>query len=112
MVMFGIPIRVPFLIVMLLAGLWIFAMAWWKPELLEQKPTSRFYISILESLVCGFLWGAILAYLSDDPIEGLVLSSILVGFFWFSIVFYSRHRYARVLEQSPSTRQNPERYRQ
>ena len=108
MFMFGIPIRAPFLMLMLLAGLWIFAMAWWKPELLEQKPASRFYISILESFVCGFTWGVALASFSDDPIEGLVLSSIVAGFFWFGVVYYSRRSYAKTLTQAPYPSQNPE----
>ena len=112
MLMFGIPIRVPFLLVMLLAGLWVFALAWWKPELLEQKPVGRLYTSILESLVCGFLWGVILSHLSNDPLEGLVLSSLLAGFFWFSVVFYSRQRYAESLKKTLYITKNSERHYQ
>ena len=108
MLAFGIPIRVPFLIVMLLAGLWVFALAWWKPELLEQRPASRFYVSVLESMVCGLLWGVTLACFSNDPIVGLILSSILAGVLWFWIVFYSRLRYAQALQQSLYTNHNSE----
>ena len=99
--MFGIPVRVPFLIVMLLATVWIFVLAWWKPELLKQKPANRWYVSLLESVLCSLLWGGLHAYFFDDPIESLVLSAVITGGIWFGIVFYSRNRYARVYEQSP-----------
>ena len=100
--MFGIPVRVPFLIVMLLATVWIFVLAWWKPELLKQKAASRWYVSLLESMLFGLLWGGLLAYFSADPVESLILSAVITGCIWFGIVFYSRNRYARVYEQPPT----------
>jgi hypothetical protein len=93
--MFGIPVRVPFVFVMLLAGLWVFALAWWKPELLNQNRASRFYTSILEGILCGTFWGLLLALQNDVPLAGIVLSSILVGLFWFGVVLYSRQQYPK-----------------
>lgn len=108
--MLGIPLRVPFLLVMLVASLWIFALARWKPELLEQKPTSRFYVSLLESLVCGFLWGTVLIGLFNDPIEGLIFNSCITAFFWFCIVFYSRLHYSQALQRASATEHTPKGY--
>ena len=99
--MVGTPIRVPFLLVMLLATIWIFVLVQWKPELLKQKATNRWYVSLLESVLCSLLWGGLLAYFSADPLESLILSAVITGFMWFGIVFYGRNRYARVYEQSP-----------
>jgi hypothetical protein len=99
--MFGIPVRVPFLIVMLLATIWIFVLVWCKPELLRQKSANRWYVSLLESVLCSLLWGGLLAYFSTDPLESLILSAVITGCIWFGIVFYSRNRFAKVYEQPP-----------
>ena len=96
--MFGIPIRVPFLIVMLLAAIWILVIVWWKPELLKQKRSTRVYVSILEGLLCGSLWGILLSQFSNDPLEGLLLSAFFTGGIWFCVVLYSRNRYAQALD--------------
>lgn len=112
MVLFGIPIRVPFLIVMLLAALWVFALAWWKPELLEQKRGSRFYVSLLEGLVCGLLWGFLLSHFSSDPAASLALSALLTSLVWFCVAFYSRLRYTKTLTGLPTSLSGPKGYRQ
>ena len=105
--MFGIPIRVPFLIVILLAAFWVFALVWWKPELLERKQSGRVYVSLLEGMLSGALWGILLSHLSNDPIEGSLLSAFLAGALWFCIVLYSRTRYAQTLTYSPKRKIKP-----
>lgn len=105
--MFGIPVRVPFLIVMLLAAFWVFVLVWWKPELLDQKRSSRIYVSILEGLLCGFMWGIILSQFSHDPLEGLFLSGFFTGSIWFCVVLYIRNRYAQALDVALKRKMKP-----
>ena len=105
--MFGIPVRVPFLIVMLLAAFWVFVLIWWKPELLEQERPTRVYVSILEGLLCGSLWGFLLAQFSNDPLEGLFLSGFFTGAIWFCVVLYSRKRYAQTSLNAPKRKMKP-----
>jgi len=105
--MFGIPIRVPVLIVILLAAFWMFVLAWWKPELLEQKQSSRVYVSLLEGMLSGALWGILLSHLSNDPIEGLLMSALFAGVIWFCVVIYSRNHYTQAFDTSPKRKMKP-----
>lgn len=105
--MFGIPVRLPFLIVILLASSWVFVLAWWKSELLEQKRLQCVYVSILEGLLCASLWGILLSHLSNDPIESLLLSAFCAGVLWFCVVLYSRNLYIQTLDDSPKRKMKP-----
>jgi|GEM_PF-3530210 len=105
--MFGIPIRVPFLIVILLASVWVFVQAWWIPGLLEQKPLHRIYVSILEALLSSLIWGILLNHYSHVPVESLFLSAFSTGAIWFCVVLYSRNCYVQAIDGFPKRKKKP-----
>lgn len=101
--MFGIPIRLPFVIIILLATCWVFALIYWKPEWVKKTRLTHLYLSILEGLVCGLIWGTILHFTLSDPLEGIVLSATCTGAIWIGCTYYGRLRYIQMISRTPRT---------
>lgn len=92
----GIPLRVPFLVVLLLATFWICLLAWWKPQYLQQERLNRLYSSLLEGVFGAVIWGSILSSSTADPIAGVLMSSMAVGVLWSVFVYYNRSQYVKL----------------
>lgn len=101
--MVGIPIRVPFLLVILLATGWIFILAFYKPQYLQQPRLNRLYSSLLEGIFCGAVWASLLWATTTDAIASVVMSAIGVAVLWSTYVYYNRSQYVKLRASHPQT---------
>jgi hypothetical protein len=90
--MFDFPIRIPHLIIFLTAASWILFLYFQKPDLLSKRPL---LVSLIEAFMLGLAWAFFLTWTTEDPLEGLIGSSLLTSSLWFGFVYYSRFRYAK-----------------
>ena len=94
--MVGIPIRVPFLLVILLATGWIFILAWYKPQNLHQPRLNQLYYALMEGIFCGVAWDILLGMSTSKKISSIVMSYICVAVLWSTYSYYNRSQYMKL----------------